>query len=127
MPGSVSHPRLCRAEPERKIGSGALEGAGGGSLLQLAQAWIAVKEPHLPQRLTGSTGAGEEQALRAQGEKNTQYGKVPTARPAGETVKQLPVGLLEGGQEKQRCGKRESSGRRRPTGRERRPAPGDTI
>lgn len=68
----------------------------------MVQAWIAVKELNLLQRLTSSTGAGEEQALRTQEEKNTQYGKVPAARLASETVKQLPVGFLEGGQEKQR-------------------------
>lgn len=67
-------------------------------MLQMVQAWIAVKELSLLQRLTSSTGAGEEQALRTQEEKNTQYGKVPTARVASETVKQLPVGFLEGGQ-----------------------------
>lgn len=78
-------------------------------MLQMVQSWIAVKELNLLQRLTSSTGAGEEQALRAQEEKNTQYGKVPTARLAGEAVKQLPVGFLEGGQEKPRCGKQESS------------------
>lgn len=104
-----------------------IQTTGGSSLLQMAQAWIAVKEPNLLQRLTSSTGAGEEQALQMQEEKNTQYGKVPTARVASETVKQLPVGFLEGGQEKQRCGKRESSSRRCPTGRECWPAPGDTI
>lgn len=78
-------------------------------------------------RLTSSTGAGEEQALRTQEKKNTQYGKMPTAWLSTETVKQLSVGFLEGGWEMQRCGNRESSSRRCPTGRERRPALGDTI
>ena len=104
-----------------------IQRAGGCSLLQMVLAWIAVKELNLLQRLTSSTGAGEEQALRTQEEKATQYGKVPAARCASETVKQLPVGFLEGGQEKQRCGKRESSSCRCPTGRQRQPARGDTI
>lgn len=104
-----------------------IQRAGGCSLLQMVQAWMAVKELNLLQRLTSSTGAGEEQALRAQEEKNTQYGRVPTARLTAATVKPLPVGFLEGGQERQRCGKRESSSRRCPTGRKRQPAPGDTI
>lgn len=56
-----------------------IQRAEGCSLPQMVQAWIAVKELNLLQRLTSSTGAGEEQALRTQEKKNTQYGKMPTA------------------------------------------------
>lgn len=38
-------------------------------MLQMVQAWIAVKELNLLQTLTSSTGAGEEQALQTQEEK----------------------------------------------------------
>lgn len=125
LPSFVSCPFLCRAEPDqRKIRI--IQRAEGCSLPQMVQAWIAVKELNLLQRLTSSTGAGEEQALRTQEKKNTQYGKMPTAWLASETVK-LSVGFLEGGWEMQRCGNRESSSRRCPTGRKRRPALGDTI
>lgn len=93
----------------------------------MVPAWMAVKEPNLLRRLTSSAGAGEEQALGARGKKNTRYGKVPAARLAGETVKQLPVGFLEGGQEKQRGRKKENSSPPRPEGRRRRLALGDPI
>lgn len=91
----------------------------------MVQAWIAVKELNLLRRLTSSAGAGEEQALGAREKKNTRYGKVPAARLAGEAVKQLPVGFLEGGQERQRCRKKANSSHPCPDGRRRRLALGD--
>lgn len=95
--------------------------ASDGAGLDCSQGTESSAEINKLHRCRGRTGSSNT------GGKNTQYGKVPTARCASETVKQLPVGFLEGGQEKQRCGKRESSSRRCPTGRERWPALGDTI